>query len=58
MLFSVDFDIKINQSFSTVHTEIIPAISISECQDKAEQIREQLPLNQNNHIHIFIEEVV
>jgi hypothetical protein len=56
MLFEVDSSIKFNTIFQTIHTAYIFANSVSECQDKAEQIREELPLNQNQQIHIFIEE--
>jgi hypothetical protein len=55
MLYEVDFAIKINQCFQTVHKAFIDAESVSECQDHAEEVREQLPVNQNNHVHIFIE---
>jgi hypothetical protein len=55
MIFPVDFAIKINDSFCTVHTALIYAQSVSECQDKAEEIRESLPQNKKHHVHIFIE---
>jgi hypothetical protein len=58
MLFEVDFSIKINGYFQTVHKEFIFAESVSECQDKAESIREELPQNKHNHLHIFIEDMV
>jgi hypothetical protein len=55
MLYEVDFAIKLNGSFSTVHTEYIFAHSVSECQDRAEEILQDLPQNKNHHVHIFIE---
>ncbi|WP_170169225.1 hypothetical protein [Mesobacillus subterraneus] len=55
MLFEVDFAVKINNCFQTVHKAFIDAESVLECHDQAEEVREQLPVNQNNHVHIFIE---
>jgi hypothetical protein len=55
MLYQVDFSIKVNGSFFNVHQEFIFAQSVSECQDHAEKIREELPHNQQHHVHIFIE---
>lgn len=56
MLFSVDFSIQINQSFCTIHTAFIHAESVSECMDVAEEIKEELPQNKQQHVHIFIEQ--
>lgn len=55
MLYKVDFSIKVNDSFCTVHKVFIFAESVSECQDKAEEIRDTIPQNENNDIRIFIE---
>jgi hypothetical protein len=55
MLFEVDFAIKVYGSFHTVHKEFVYANSVSECQDKAEQIREDLRQHKSNQVHIFIE---
>lgn len=55
MIFPVDFAIKINDSFCTVHTALIFAQSVSECQDKAEKIRKNLPQFKKHNVHIFIE---
>jgi hypothetical protein len=55
MLFEVDFAVKINGNFQTVHKEFVFAESVSDCQDKAETIRNELLVNNNHHVHIFIE---
>ncbi|MGD6845260.1 hypothetical protein ACQCVH_22410 [Bacillus infantis] len=57
MLFSVDFDIRINESFCTVHTAFVPAESVSECMDIAEGMKETIPANKDHYVHIFIEQV-
>jgi hypothetical protein len=54
MLFEVDFAVKINDSFQTIHKEFIFADSVSKCQGEAETIRNELPHNRNHHIYIFI----
>jgi hypothetical protein len=56
MVFEVDFSLKINGNFFEIHKALIFASSVSECQDKAEIMRNELPENKNHHIHIFIEE--
>lgn len=58
MLYAVDFAIKLNGTFHTIHTAFIEAISVSECQHKAEEMREELPQAKTQHIRIFIEECV
>lgn len=55
MLFEVDFAIKINNCFHTVHKAFIDAESVSDCMYQAEEEKEQLPANESNQIHIFIE---
>jgi hypothetical protein len=55
MLYEVDFSLKINGMFKSVHKAFIFADSVSECQDKAESIRDELPQNNKQYIHIFIE---
>ncbi|MCM3663476.1 hypothetical protein M3204_03620 [Mesobacillus subterraneus] len=55
MLFEVDFAIKINNCFQTVHKAFIDAESVSDCMYQAEEEIEQLPVNKSNQIHIFIE---
>jgi hypothetical protein len=55
MLFEVDFTIKVHGSFHSVHKAFVFANSVSECQDKAEQIRAELRQDKNNQVHIFIE---
>jgi hypothetical protein len=55
MLFEVDFSVKINNCFQTIHKAFIDAESVSECQLQAEEVKEQLQANKNNPIHIFIE---
>ncbi len=55
MMYEVDFSIKLNGSFYSIHKEFIFAQSISECQDHAENILNGLPHNRNHHVHIFIE---
>ena len=55
LLFEVDFALKINGNFQTVHKEFIFAESVSECQFEAESIREELFIRKNQHVHIFIE---
>jgi hypothetical protein len=55
MLYHVDFAIKINDSFQVVHKAFIFAESVSECQDKAETMREKLPQNKQHHVLIFID---
>jgi hypothetical protein len=54
MLYEVDFAIKVLGSFCTVHTAFIQAISVSECQAKAEEIRNTLPQSRNHDVRIFI----
>lgn len=54
MLFEVDFSIKVNDSFCTVHTAFIHAQSVSECQFQAESIRDSLQQYKQHQIHIFI----
>jgi hypothetical protein len=55
MIYPVDFSIKINHSFCTIHSELIFADSVSECQEKAENIRDHLPQHRKQHVHIFID---
>lgn len=55
MIYPVDFSIKVNDSFCTIHSELIFANSVSECQDVAENIRETLPQYKKHHVLIFIE---
>jgi hypothetical protein len=55
MLFHVDFALKVNGNFQIVHKAFIFAESVSECQDKAETVRDKLPQNKQQHVHIFIE---
>lgn len=55
MFYAVDFSIKVNNCFHTVHTAFIEAQSVSECQHQAEKLREQITMNKDHHIHIFIE---
>lgn len=58
MIYYVDFAINERGIFNTIHSALIAAISVSECQHKAEEIRDsQLNLT-NNEIHIFIEKGV
>lgn len=52
MLFSVDFSIRVNGNFRTVHTELIFANSVSECKRVAKEISNTL---QHENIHIFID---
>lgn len=53
-MFEVDFAIKVKGSFCTVHTAFIHASSVSECQDKADELKETLPQFKDHHVHIFI----
>ena len=55
MLFEVDFALKINGTFQTISKDFIFAESVSECQDKAEEIRKKLRHSKNQNIYIFIE---
>lgn len=55
MLYEVDFSIKINGLFHSVYKGFVFANSVSECQEKAESILEELPQKDKHHIHIFIE---
>lgn len=55
MVFEVDFAVQINNSFHTVQKAFIFADSVSECQDKAESLRDELIQSKNHHVHIFIE---
>jgi hypothetical protein len=55
MVYPVDFSIKINGNFQTIHKAFIFADSVSECRDKAEDMCNDLPQNKNHHVHIFIE---
>lgn len=55
MLYSVDFSIKINGDFHTIHTAFIHAESVSRCNDLAKNIKADLLGNKNQNIHIFIE---
>lgn len=54
MLYEVDFAIKVNGSFSTIYTAFVQALSVSECQFKAEEIRDSLPQARNHNVQIFI----
>jgi len=54
MLFEVDFALRINGNYQTIHTAFVAADSVSECMDKAEGIRDELPQSKNQHVHIFI----
>lgn len=54
MFYEVDFAIKVKGSFCTIHTAFIHAMSVSECQDKAEELRDTLPHAQKNDVRIFI----
>lgn len=54
LMFAVDFVIKIKQSFCTIHSAFILANSVSECQNKAEEILGTLPQSKEHHVHIFI----
>lgn len=54
MLFEVDFSIKVNESFCTIHTAFIHAQSVSDCRYQAEEIRDSLHQSKRNQIHIFI----
>ncbi|MBT2722280.1 hypothetical protein [Bacillus sp. ISL-46] len=55
MLFEVNFAVKINGNFQNVHKAFVFAESVSDCQEKSKSIREELSINKNHHIHIFIE---
>ncbi|NEX77397.1 hypothetical protein G4Z05_00585 [Bacillus thermocopriae] len=55
MLFEVDFALRINDNFLTIHKAFVLADSVSECQKKAEGIRNELPQNKLHQVHIFIE---
>lgn len=54
-MFEVDFSIKINGCFQTIHKAFIDAESVSECQAHAEEERAQLAQDKDHHIRIFIE---
>lgn len=53
MLFDVDFSVKSNGDFQTVHKALIFANSVTECKDLADEIKNNLKENKN--IYIFIE---
>jgi hypothetical protein len=55
MVFEVNFAIKINGNFKSVHQAFVFAEGVSDCQEKSEGIREELPQNKKHQIHIFIE---
>jgi hypothetical protein len=55
MVFEVNFALKFNGNFQTIHKAFVFAESVSDCQEKSESIRDELALNKNHHIHIFIE---
>lgn len=54
MVYEVDFAIKVKNTFCTIRTAFIQAISVSECLAKAEEIRDSLPDAQKQDIRIFI----
>lgn len=56
MLYSVDFTIRVNETFSTILTAFIHAMSVSECMALAEDIKQDLRESKKHQIHIFIEE--
>lgn len=57
MIFTVDFSIKVNGLFSTIHTALIQAISVSECMYKAECMKDEKLIEfRNQQVHIFIED--
>lgn len=55
MIYEVDFAIKLHGTFQTIYTAFIEAMSVSECQYKAEKIKENLPQDKTQDIRIFIE---
>ncbi|TCJ05068.1 hypothetical protein [Cytobacillus praedii] len=58
MIYSVDFSIKINDRFSTIHTAFVYALSVSECRKSVKEIKNKLAASQKHDIHIFIEETL
>lgn len=58
MIYYVDFAIKERGNFNTIYTALIDAISVSECQHKADEIINSQFKNIKNNIYIFIEEGV
>jgi hypothetical protein len=55
MVYSVDFTIKVQDSFCTIHTELICATSVSECMDMAEKVKEHIHQKRKQKVHYFIE---
>lgn len=56
MVFSVDFCIRVNNTFCTIYAMLVHAMSFSECRAIAEEVKEELPANKKHHVHIFIED--
>jgi len=55
MIYSVDFCIKKNGIFHTICNENICALSVSECQEEAEELRNRLQKRRKHHVYYFIE---
>ncbi|NNU91845.1 hypothetical protein ETC01_00665 [Geobacillus sp. NFOSA3] len=55
MLFEVEFTIKENGSFQTIHTALVYALSVSECRQIASEIADQLG---KGGIQFFISEFI
>jgi len=55
MIYSVDFCIRKNGDFQTIRNENICALSISECQEVANKIRERIQKRRKHQVHYFIE---
>lgn len=53
MLYSVDFTIKNSDNFKTIHTALIGAESVKECRSIANEIKENLKVE--NEVFVFIE---
>lgn len=54
MIYSVDFCVKENENFQTIHTEDIAALSVSECNKVAKEIRNTLSESKNINVYYFI----
>lgn len=54
MLYEVDFTVRVNETFSTILTAFIHAISVSECMSIAEDMKLELPASKDSEVFIFI----
>ncbi|CEG25973.1 hypothetical protein [Bacillus sp. B-jedd] len=55
MVYEIDFSIKVNGNFRSIHNALVQAKSVTECQTIADEIRQEIHPTDYQEIHIFIE---